>query len=106
RVVDLFICCLRVGLGKPPDFAVIDKAWANCAVAHLFFRELVTGIAIAAILSCRRIVGKANTIPALRGLLPRLPVANQFAVARILDRCAFPCGDGPRHLSWWSIPIS
>src|SRR5262249_60103584 len=106
RVVNLLIGCLRVGLGKSPNFAVIDKAWANCAVAHLFFRELVTGVAIAAVLSCRRIVRKAKTIAALRDLLAPLPVANQFAVGRILDPRAFACGGGARHLSWWSIPIS
>src|SRR6516225_1375125 len=104
RVVDLVIGSLRLSLRKLSDLAVLEKARTHCAIAHLFIRELVTSVAIATVFPCRWIVGKAKTIAALRETLALFPIANQLAVGRILDSCAFARRDGTGDLSWWRVP--
>src|SRR5262245_16559596 len=104
-VVDPLVNGLHVRLGVPAGLAVLQQAWPKGAEAQLLLLELVAGIAVAAVLLARRIIGEAPPIAALRQLLSLPPVAHEIAVSRVLDGRLLAPDDGVGHIVGRGIAI-
>src|SRR5215510_16482575 len=83
RVVDLLIRRLGFALPEVAQLAVLSEARTDRAVAQLAPRDLMAGVAIAAVRPRRRIVGEAHPVSGLRQRFALLPVTQEFSVRRI-----------------------
>ena len=83
RVIDLVVNVLDVFFRIAADLAELLKTGADRAVGQFLLGQLVTGIAVAAVLLARRIVGEARTRPAgsgwMKPMWPPVPTAANFS---------------------------
>src|SRR5690606_2203538 len=97
RIVDPLVHDLCFRFGIVAVLAVAEQARAQCAIAHLALRELMTGVAVAAVLTTGRVVRKAQAVARLRQLLALLPIAEKLAVGGIDDLPPLALHDGFCH---------